>query len=231
MVRLGLVCSSGGSVALWGVRLLRAASLRVEGAMVTHAACGAEMVARRLGIEHRRIDYSDRDAFSRSAADWLISDCGVTWVSLFFSRLVSAPLFERVPCVNVHPSLLPAFPGLNALERTMDSGARFFGATAHLVDASIDGGPILAQTISPMRPGLDAVDVQRISFAQKLYLFLVVAERTSVAVDQWSVLRPEEFSGADSWAAPTLISSELASAFADFTSFQGIAWPRSDGRA
>jgi phosphoribosylglycinamide formyltransferase-1 len=59
--------------------------------------------------------------------------------------------------INVHPSLLPAFPGLNSHQRAIDAGCRFAGATVHHVTADLDHGPILAQAVVPVLPG-DSAD-------------------------------------------------------------------------
>jgi phosphoribosylglycinamide formyltransferase 1 len=59
--------------------------------------------------------------------------------------------------INVHPSLLPAFPGLNTHQRAIDAGCRFAGATVHHVTADLDHGPILAQAVVPVLPG-DSAD-------------------------------------------------------------------------
>jgi len=55
--------------------------------------------------------------------------------------------------LNIHPSLLPAFPGLHTHQRAIDAGCQFAGATVHLVTAELDHGPILAQAIVPILPG------------------------------------------------------------------------------
>jgi phosphoribosylglycinamide formyltransferase-1 len=55
--------------------------------------------------------------------------------------------------INVHPSLLPAFPGLHTHQRALDAGCQFVGATVHQVTADLDHGPILAQAVVPVLPG------------------------------------------------------------------------------
>ena len=55
--------------------------------------------------------------------------------------------------LNIHPSLLPAFPGLHTHQRAIDAGCKFAGATVHLVTAELDHGPILAQAVVPVLPG------------------------------------------------------------------------------
>jgi phosphoribosylglycinamide formyltransferase-1 len=55
--------------------------------------------------------------------------------------------------LNIHPSLLPAFPGLHTHQRAIDAGCRFAGATVHEVTAELDHGPILGQAVMPVLPG------------------------------------------------------------------------------
>ncbi len=78
----------------------------------------------------------------------LIALCG-------FMRLLSPPFLERmsVPILNVHPSLLPRFPGLNAQRKAIEAGVTTTGATVHFVDAGMDTGRILLQESIPIFPG------------------------------------------------------------------------------
>jgi phosphoribosylglycinamide formyltransferase-1 len=111
--------------------------------------------AREAGIEAMHIDprsYADREAYDRVLADTLRArDVGVVCLAGFM-RLVGAPLLEafRGRILNIHPSLLPAFPGLDAQRQALDHGARISGATVHLVTADLDGGPILMQAAVPV---------------------------------------------------------------------------------
>jgi len=72
-----------------------------------------------------------------------------------FMRLVGAPLLEAFPerILNIHPSLLPAFPGLHAQRQAIDHGVRISGATVHLVTSELDGGPIILQAAVPVLEG------------------------------------------------------------------------------
>jgi len=72
-----------------------------------------------------------------------------------FMRLLSAPFLGRmsVPILNVHPSLLPRFPGLNAQRKAIEAGVKTTGATVHLVDAGVDTGRIVLQEAVPIFPG------------------------------------------------------------------------------
>ena len=88
-----------------------------------------------------------------SMADWL-EDCGVRLIVLAgYMRLLSPAFLERFdPIVNVHPSLLPAVPGLRAIERAVEAGVLETGVTVHLVDEGIDTGPVLRQEPVPVEP-------------------------------------------------------------------------------
>ncbi len=82
--------------------------------------------------------------------DWLEGH-GVELVVLAgFMEILGPAFVERFTAVNVHPSLLPAFPGRRALEDALDHGVRVVGVTVHLVDAGVDTGPILLQEALPV---------------------------------------------------------------------------------
>src|SRR6185369_11715763 len=75
-----------------------------------------------------------------------------------FMRIVGAPILARFPhrIVNVHPALLPSFPGTDGPGQAIAKGVRIAGCTVHLVDAGVDTGPILAQAAVPVLPSDDA---------------------------------------------------------------------------
>lgn len=72
-----------------------------------------------------------------------------------YMRMIKAPLLEAFPhrIINIHPSLLPEFPGLAAWEQALEAGAAKTGCTVHYVDSGMDTGPILAQSQVPVLPG------------------------------------------------------------------------------
>ena len=75
-----------------------------------------------------------------------------------FMRVLTAQFVDRFPLriINTHPSLLPAFPGADAAAQAIAHGAKLSGVTVHFVDASVDGGPIIAQAAVPVEDGDDA---------------------------------------------------------------------------
>jgi phosphoribosylglycinamide formyltransferase-1 len=121
------------------------------------AAPGLER-ARAAGIETLVLDhkaYAARADYDRALARELQTR-GVTLVCLAgFMRLVGAPLLDAFPdrIVNIHPSLLPSFPGLDAQRQALEHGVRVSGATVHLVTGELDGGPIVMQAAVPVEEG------------------------------------------------------------------------------
>jgi phosphoribosylglycinamide formyltransferase 1 len=106
--------------------------------------------ARDAGIEGYWINpknFADRDGFDRAVVDSLRAR-DVELVCLAgFMRIVGPQLIDAFPnrILNIHPSLLPAFPGLHAQRQALEHGVRVTGATVHLVTSELDGGPIIAQ--------------------------------------------------------------------------------------
>lgn len=122
---------------------------------------GALDRAREAGIPTeivRRPDHRERAAFDRALVAALQKH-GVQWVALAgFMRLIGRDVLDAFPqrVLNIHPSLLPSFPGLKAVEQALDRGVRVTGCTVHLVDEGTDSGPILGQAVVPVRPDDDA---------------------------------------------------------------------------
>lgn len=118
--------------------------------------------AREAGLETVYVnprDHRDRAAYDQAIVD-LLKRRHVDLVCLAgYLRLVGAPLLDAFPnrILNVHPSLLPAFPGLDAQRQALEHGVRISGATVHLVTAELDAGPILLQSAVPVLDG-DTVD-------------------------------------------------------------------------
>ena len=86
----------------------------------------------------------------------LLQGAGVEWVVLAgYMRMIKPPLLAAFPrrIVNIHPSLLPAFPGLEAWQQALAAGVRETGCTVHYVDAGMDSGEIIAQRAVPVLPG------------------------------------------------------------------------------
>jgi phosphoribosylglycinamide formyltransferase-1 len=103
-------------------------------------------------------DFADRRARDAAMANWL-RGLGVELVVLAGYMQLLSPAFleqfaERV--INVHPALLPAFPGLRAIEQALAYGVKVTGVTVHFVDGGVDTGPVILQRAVPVEPGDDA---------------------------------------------------------------------------
>jgi phosphoribosylglycinamide formyltransferase-1 len=91
--------------------------------------------------------HATREARDAAIADWL-DDRGAELVVLAgYMQLLSPSFLARFPqrVINVHPALLPAFPGLNAVQQGLDYGVKVFGVTVHFVDDGVDSGPVILQ--------------------------------------------------------------------------------------
>ncbi|HQP38848.1 MAG TPA: phosphoribosylglycinamide formyltransferase [Polyangiaceae bacterium] len=118
---------------------------------------GALARAQRAGVPCLVLPYRtfpDRIAFERALVEAL-SRAGARWIVLAgFMRVLGPAFLDAFPgrVVNIHPSLLPAFPGVDAQRQALEYGVRVSGCTTHFVDAGTDTGPIIAQSAVPVLP-------------------------------------------------------------------------------
>lgn len=106
--------------------------------------------ARDAGVDaavFERSDYESREARDLAMADWLEGQGAELVVLAGYMQLLSASFIARFPerVINVHPALLPSFPGLDAIGQAYRHGVRVSGVTVHFVDAGMDTGPIILQ--------------------------------------------------------------------------------------
>jgi phosphoribosylglycinamide formyltransferase-1 len=101
-------------------------------------------------------EYPSREAFFSALAD-VIQQANAALVLLAgFMRILPAGFIDRFPAImNIHPALLPAFPGLHAQRQALEYGVRYAGCTVHFVDHGVDSGPIIAQAVVPVLPDDD----------------------------------------------------------------------------
>jgi phosphoribosylglycinamide formyltransferase-1 len=160
MSRLGILISGRGSNLQAIVEAIADRRLQARIALVLSNRPGAGGLerARRAGLEtavlsHR--DYSTREGYDLAVVGELRSK-GVELVCLAgFMRLLSPAFVAAYPnaILNIHPSLLPAFPGIDAQKQALDYGVRVSGATVHFVTAELDAGPIIRQAAVPVLRG------------------------------------------------------------------------------
>lgn len=156
MKRLGILLSGRGSNFEAIAESIAAGRLAAEIAVVVSnrpEARGLER-ARELGLTALCIPSKgiDRQEYDRSVAA-VLQQHEVELVCLAgFMRLLSGYFIREFPMriLNIHPSLLPAFPGLDAQHQALDHGVKFSGCTVHFVDEQLDAGPIVAQAVVPV---------------------------------------------------------------------------------
>ena len=138
--------------------------------------------ARAAGIAAETVlprDYAGRDGYDAALAARLSAQ-GCDLVALAgFMRVLGAAFLARFEgrALNIHPSLLPAFPGLDTHARALAAGVRIHGCTAHFVDAGLDTGPIIAQAAVPVLTGDDpaALAGRVLAAEHRLYPVVVAA--------------------------------------------------------
>jgi phosphoribosylglycinamide formyltransferase-1 len=133
----------------WGARIAAVISNRPDAPGLT--------LARELGLPAEVVDhqrFQDREAFESELIRALDLHQPALVVLAGFMRILTPAFVGRYAgrLVNIHPSLLPAFPGLRTHARALEAGCRFVGATVHRVTADLDHGPILDQAVVPVMP-------------------------------------------------------------------------------
>jgi phosphoribosylglycinamide formyltransferase 1 len=109
-----------------------------------------------------RDDHADRAARDEAIGDWLAERGAELIVLAGYMEMLSPQLVGRFRnrIVNVHPALLPSFPGLNAVEQALEHGVKVTGVTVHFVDEGVDSGPIIFQQAVPVPESRDQGDLE-----------------------------------------------------------------------
>ncbi len=224
-MRIGIVASSGGSAFAGGFRALQSAGIVDRFLVATDRPCGIEDVCRRFDLKTKRFESMNNAQFSTTAASWFRANGGVDFIVLFFMRFVTEELFDRSPVYNIHPSLLPAFPGFGALQKARRRSFRYLGATLHRVDKSIDGGIIVGQSCIAMNPIWTRPEVEKRSYLQKVYLFLLLIDLARHGAEEGLV--PESVVTHEKWkpgtfANPAICDPKIATAFSKLAEEEGL---------
>lgn len=135
---------------------------RVAAVISNRADAKGLLFAREQGIATGVLDhkaFASREVFDEALAALIDSHAPTLVVLAGFMRILTPAFVARYAgrLLNIHPSLLPAFPGLHTHQRALDAGCQQAGATVHQVTADLDHGPILAQAVVPVLPG-DSAD-------------------------------------------------------------------------
>jgi phosphoribosylglycinamide formyltransferase-1 len=165
--KLGILISGRGSNMMAIAAACVAGTVPADVAMVISNRADAPGIgwARERGLATAVLpqrDFSDREVHDRAIVDRL-QQAGAEWVCLAgYMRLLSKPFIAAYPSriLNIHPALLPSFPGLHGQQDALEWGVRVSGCTVHLVDLELDHGPIIVQRAVPVE---DTDDVDTLS--------------------------------------------------------------------
>ena len=137
-------CASEG----WDARVAAVISNRADAAGLSFAA--ARDIATSV-VDHRA--YASREAFDGALAEAIDAQAPDLVLLAGFMRILTPAFVQRYAgrLMNIHPSLLPLFPGLHTHRRALEAGCKVAGATVHFVTADLDHGPIVAQAVVPVR--------------------------------------------------------------------------------
>ena len=158
-LRLGIMASGSGSNFEAIAAAIARGDLNATIKVVIYNNPGAKVVARaqRLGIPAQLLDH--RTFESRESLDQAIVEAlqtaGVDWVIMAgWMRRVTQQLISAFPrrILNIHPSLLPSFPGIRAVEQALSAGVKIAGCSVHYVELVVDSGPIIMQAAVPVLP-------------------------------------------------------------------------------
>ena len=147
-MRLGIMCSGNGTN--FENIITNPVCNKHEVVLMIHNTkqCGAITRAEKFGIPHVRVPHKDEEKMIELFKAWRVD----LIILAGYMRVIKNPAAFPAPMINVHPSLLPKFKGLNAVEQAMDSGDSVTGCTVHYVTEELDGGTIIKQQEVPILP-------------------------------------------------------------------------------
>ena len=119
--------------------------------------CGAVKRAAKYGVPHVRIPHKDEEKMIELFKTWRVD----LIILAGYMRVIKNPAAFPAPIINVHPSLLPKYKGLHAVEQAIDSGDKVTGCTVHYVNQELDGGEIILQSEVPILPNDDIISLTK----------------------------------------------------------------------
>ena len=145
-MRLGIMCSGNGTNF---ENIVRTCSKDEVVIMIHHKKdCGALKRAAKFGIPHCYVNAKDEDQMIELFKAWNVD----LIVLAGYMRIIKNPAAFPVPIINVHPSLLPKYKGLHAVEQAINNGEEFTGCSVHYVNEELDGGEVIMQSEVPILP-------------------------------------------------------------------------------
>jgi phosphoribosylglycinamide formyltransferase-1 len=165
-LRVGVLASGAGTNLQALIDTVHGQEAAIVAVAADKPGAGALRRAGDAGIEtgvFALAEHPDRGARDAAIADWLLAREVELVVLAGYMALLTSPFLSRFPSavVNIHPSLLPAFPGVRAIEQAIDYGVKVFGVTVHFVedDGGVDTGPIILQDAVMLADATDAESV------------------------------------------------------------------------
>ena len=156
-MRLGIMCSGNGTN--FENIVTNPNCNKHEVVLMIHNTkqCGAVARAAKYGIPHVRIPHKDEDRMIEMFRAWNVD----LIILAGYMRVLKNPSSFSAPIINVHPSLLPKYKGLNVIQRVMEAGEKFTGCTVHYVNEELDGGEIILQRKVPILPDDDIISLTK----------------------------------------------------------------------
>ena len=166
-MRLGVMCSGNGTN--FENIVTNPICNKHEVVLMIHNTkkCGAVKRAAKFGIPHVRVPHKDEDKMIEMFRAWNVD----LIILAGYMRVIKNPSAFPCPIINVHPSLLPKYKGLNVVERAMEAGETVTGCTVHYVNEELDGGEIILQGEVPILPD-DTVESLTKAIQRKEYAIL-----------------------------------------------------------
>lgn len=217
-MKIGIICSTAGGAFQASINIIGKSNPDTSFLVLTDRECGVEVFCRTKKITYCRIEESDNKLFSIKARKYF-SDNDVNVAVLFFSRLITAELFDFIPTCNIHPSLLPSFKGLNSVKKAFNEKVKFLGATLHMVDNGIDTGTYIAQNIYPILSNYDENSINKISYIQKvglLLLFIDLLLSDTLKFDSTNSFTLKKLIGASNSFNPDFVTDKYRNLFLEF---------------
>ena len=166
-MRLGVMCSGNGTNF---ENIIRSVT-KHEVVLMVHnkKECGAIKRSEKFGVPHCYVNAKDEDKMVELFKSWRVDFI----VLAGYMRIIKNPSAFHCPLINVHPSLLPKYKGLHAVEQALESGDKVTGCTVHYVNEELDGGEVILQSEVPILPEDDVKSLTK-AIQRKEYAILPI---------------------------------------------------------
>ena len=168
--KIGVIGSAGGSAIFEILPFLD--EMNFELIVATDRSSGIEEKCKVNDVVFKRFEYVNKNKFSNTVSIFFEDEGVIETVLVYYTKLLGEPIYKKFKTINFHPSLLPDFKGLNSLHEQIKLNVPFIGVTAHYIDESVDGGPIIGKVINKYT----LQNYKRVSFLQKVFLTLSIID-------------------------------------------------------